>query len=323
MIIATGIIGKDITINNITNYIIDRKLLISSPGGSLYEGWAIHDLLKGKVDEIQAVGVCASAAISVLLAAPIRSGTPNSRFLIHNPYIDTFGGDAQKMQQMATDLQIEQDVLVKRYSEITGIEEERFKNVMVKEVYLLPEEAINLKLITKINPEIMNIDEKIEKRFNVFEQILNRVKKAIIKNSVFEDVDGNELDFGDKVTEKEQIVIGVTATVNGTPAEGKYVMADGVTYVFEGGKLTEVIAPIEDKTKELEAENEKLKTENEAQKNEIENLKKAFNDFKNKAETELKNVSDEFIKFRKSFSNEKIEDQKLNPKISTKKTIKL
>ncbi len=307
MRVATGIIGKDLTINNITEFIVDRKLLISSQGGSLFEGWAIHDLIKGKVDEVGVVGVCASAATIIMLAAPIRWGTPNSRYLIHNPYTDV-SGDAAMMQKTADDLMNEQKILLSKYTEITGINSDRLQAVMSNEIYLTPEEALSINLINLIKPEIMDLKEVTEK-MGTFEKLLSKIKNYIIKNIIKQDVNGNELDFGD-ITDDSQIVIGVMATVNGTPANGKYTLADGTIYVFEAGKLTEIMPPIEDKTKELTAENETLKSENTALKSEIENLKNSHNAFKAETQKEITNISNEFQAFKKAFSKGTVDANK-------------
>jgi ATP-dependent protease ClpP protease subunit len=311
MRIASGIIGRDLTINNITDFIVDRKLLLSSPGGSLYEGWAIHDLIKGKVDEIGVVGVCASAATIILLAAPIRWGTMNSRFLIHNPYTDV-SGDANMMQKTANDLLNEQKILLSKYTEITGINSDRLQSVMSNEIYLTPDEAKTLNLINLIKSEIMDLSQ-VETKLNVFEKMLNKIKNFIIKNMIVQDVNGKELDFGEDITDASQIVVGVTATVEGNPADGKYVIGDGTQYVFESGKLTEIIMPTEDKANELTAENEALKTENSTLKTEIENLKKSHDEYRAKVETEIKNISTEFINFKKSFSKGSV-DANIPPK---------
>lgn len=73
--------------------------------------------------------------------------------------------------------------------------------------------------------------------------------------------------------------IGATATVNGQPAEGEYLLPDGYTYVFTAGELTEIIEPEEGaepaaKTVALRAENQALKRQLAQIKSEVLALKR-------------------------------------------------
>ena len=40
------------------------------------------------------------------------------------------------------------------------------------------------------------------------------------------------LDFGEEIRESDEIAVGSKATVEGKPAEGEYVLPDGVTLVL-------------------------------------------------------------------------------------------
>jgi ATP-dependent Clp protease, protease subunit len=302
MKIAYGIVGKDLTVNNITDYISNRKLLISSPGGSLYEGWAIHDFLKGKVDEIGVVGVCASAATIIMLAAPMRWGTPNSRYLIHNPWT-SIEGDSKSMEQTALDLKIEQENLLKRYVECTGINHERLQELMNKSIYLTPDEALNINLIHNIKSEIMDL-KKMEEKMNFLEKTIFALKKFFVKNIVVQDVNGKELDFGEQITDNSQIDIGMSATVEGSPAEGKYVMPDGTTLVFEAGKITEII-PASGELEAIKKELESEKKQNMELKNKLILLVKENSDIKNSYENKINKLAEEFSAFKNEFSQGK------------------
>ena len=108
------------------------------------------------------------------------------------------------------------------------------------------------------------------------------------KNLIVQDVNGNELDFGESVQTPEQIAVGATATVGGNPANGDYAMPDGTVYVFENGTLTEIKAPeSEEDMDALKTENETLKAENEALKTENNSVKEEYNKFKNDAATKI------------------------------------
>jgi chromosome segregation ATPase len=124
-----------------------------------------------------------------------------------------------------------------------------------------------------------------------------------------------EIDFGDEIETAEQIAVGATATVDGSPASGDYVLPSGEVYVFESGSLTE-IKPVEEEGEENE-EVEALKAENEQLKEQIADVQNKLDTVtneKNELDTKFSDVSsnfdsikNEFEAFKGKFSNEKPE----------------
>ena len=121
---------------------------------------------------------------------------------------------------------------------------------------------------------------------------------------VLQDVNGTELDFGDSIQTVEQIVVGVTATANGTAPSGEYVMEDGTVYVFENGTLSEIKAPEMDETAELKKQVEALTAENNALKSENETVKNQLETVKNEAKKEVDLIKNEFSVFKNQFTKE-------------------
>ena len=93
------------------------KIFINSPGGDADAGFAMYDMIrfiKSPVTTISA-GLCASAAVLVLMGAPKerRFAMPNSRILIHQPSTAIHG--------FVADIQIEASEIVKCRDRITKI----------------------------------------------------------------------------------------------------------------------------------------------------------------------------------------------------------
>ena len=86
----------------------DISLYINSPGGQIYAGFAIYDtmqLIKAPVSTI-CVGLAASFA-TVLLSAGTkgkRFSLPNSRILIHQPWMSGLGGQATDIDLAAKEI---------------------------------------------------------------------------------------------------------------------------------------------------------------------------------------------------------------------------
>jgi len=86
----------------------DISVYINSPGGSITAGFAIYDTMKYVKPDIATIciGQCASFA-AVLLAAGTkgkRYALPNSRVLIHQPWLQGLGGQASDIDIHAKDI---------------------------------------------------------------------------------------------------------------------------------------------------------------------------------------------------------------------------
>ena len=86
----------------------DILLYINSPGGSITAGLAIYDTMQFIKPDVQTIciGQCASIA-AVLLAAGTkgkRYSLPNSRILIHQPWMSGLGGQATDIDLAAKEI---------------------------------------------------------------------------------------------------------------------------------------------------------------------------------------------------------------------------
>lgn len=284
--ILDGEIGIDLRLSDMEGL---DSVLINSPGGSLFEGLAMYDYVAGNSIEVGVIGVSASAATLPLIASETRWGTPNSRYLIHNPWSMEIG-DAAVLDKSARELKAEQERALNLYVKHLNGSKEELQALMNEERILDAEEALQLGLIKEIRnlndgsdkPEgtdIMNLFNQFKMSYEMKEEekkelsgLSKRVDELtkMVKNFfspkmlVLQDTNGVELDFG-TIENVDQIAVGVSATVEGNPAEGEFVMGDGTIYVFTTGELTEIKEPEGDEQTDVEA----LKAENEALKQEL------------------------------------------------------
>lgn len=84
----------------------DYILHISSPGGDVFEGFGIYNLLKnsGRKIETQIESVTASIATLVAFAGERIVMNKTAQFMIHNPYISEQKGDAEELRKVAAHL---------------------------------------------------------------------------------------------------------------------------------------------------------------------------------------------------------------------------
>jgi ATP-dependent Clp protease protease subunit len=73
----------------------DIKLYINSPGGSVYDGFAIYDTIQFISPDVQTIGIGVQASMGAFLLSSGTKGKrfalPNSRIMIHQPSSGTQG----------------------------------------------------------------------------------------------------------------------------------------------------------------------------------------------------------------------------------------
>ena len=138
---------------------VDRKapivLWINSPGGEIYSGFSIYDtarFIEPRVITVNA-GLAASMGSVIALCAEKRDrlSLPNARFLIHQPLI--FGvirGQASDLEIHAKDIIELKHKMHRLYAERTGVPEARYVELMERDRWVDPSEAIELGLISKV-----------------------------------------------------------------------------------------------------------------------------------------------------------------------------
>jgi ATP-dependent Clp protease protease subunit len=316
--VCNGIIGLDIKAENFNNILDNDEVIINSPGGSLYEGWRIYDTIKLSQKQITTgvIGICASAAIQVLLAGNQRWASENSRLLIHKTS-DIAIGNAEDIKTTADEMIIEDNVLAQKYAMISGRPIDEVMARMKEERIMMPEEALQWNIINEIKntSNIMELKE-IHEKMSMLDKAILGINNFLFgaKNIIIQDVNGTELDFGEAIKTVEEIKPGVKANVNGTPASGEYVLASGETYVFDAGTLSEIKQP----EQPVEVEVEALKTEvvnlNETilgKDSEIQNLKNElltvrceYDSFKNDTKNQVDSLVKDYTNFKNQFNPE-------------------
>lgn len=131
----------------------DIRVYVSSPGGHVESGDAIHDMIKFIKPKVWiiATGWAASAGSLIFVSVPKeqRLCLPNTRFLMHQPSGGTRG--------MASDIEIQareiikmNQRLIKIYSKATGQSEEKIAKDIDRDYWLSAEEAVAYGLVGKI-----------------------------------------------------------------------------------------------------------------------------------------------------------------------------
>jgi ATP-dependent Clp protease protease subunit len=128
-------------------------LLISSPGGHVESGDAIHDMIRFVRAPVNIVGTgwVASAGTHIYLAAPKerRFALPNTRFMIHQP-AGGAGGQASDIAIQAKEILRARERLAATIARETGQPLERVRADIERDFWMSTEEAINYGLVSRV-----------------------------------------------------------------------------------------------------------------------------------------------------------------------------
>lgn len=130
-------------------------LWIDCPGGEVYSGFSIYDtvqFIQPKVITLVA-GLAASMGSVIALAAEKenRLALPNSKLLIHQPLMGgMLRGSASDLEIHTKDIIDLKKKMHRMYADRTGGKVEKFVELMERDRWVEPLEAIELGLISKI-----------------------------------------------------------------------------------------------------------------------------------------------------------------------------
>jgi len=127
---------------------------INSYGGHVSEALAIANELKRHKAEVVTYcdGFACSAAAGVFMAGDERIMFPASLLMIHNVW-STVAGNANQLRKEADDLDTITQATVALYTDKIDITEERLKELMNAESWILPKDALEMGFATAISEE--------------------------------------------------------------------------------------------------------------------------------------------------------------------------
>ena len=128
-------------------------MIVSSPGGHLESGDAIHDILKFILAPVNMIGTgwVGSAATHLYLSVPKerRFCTPNTRFLIHQPSGGA-GGPASDIAIHAQEIIKARERVARTIARETGRPLDKVLEDIERDRWLSAEEAIEYGLVSRI-----------------------------------------------------------------------------------------------------------------------------------------------------------------------------
>ena len=149
--LAERVIGQLLILNEMNHDPI--RVVISSQGGHVDSGFAIHDMMKFIESPVVTLGAgwVASIGVPILLAAEkdSRYSLPNTRFLLHQPSGGA-GGQASDIRIAAEEILKLRERINRLVAGETGQSVEQIENDSDRNFWMNSEEALDYGLVTKI-----------------------------------------------------------------------------------------------------------------------------------------------------------------------------
>ena len=149
-----GEIGFDVTAKEVFDLIQDEKgeeinVIISSGGGSAFEGLMIFDALKasGKKINTQIMGLGASAASVIFMAGDSREMGEGSLLMVHNSW-SMFMGNAKEVREQLGTLDAIDSRMTSIFMKATGLDEAKVIELLKDETFMASDEAVDLGFAT-------------------------------------------------------------------------------------------------------------------------------------------------------------------------------
>jgi ATP-dependent protease ClpP protease subunit len=273
------------------------NLTISSGGGSVTEGMGIADLVANYPEETTAtgIGLVASIATVVLLAADNVKMTENAFMMIHRPWSYTMGNadeleaTAELLDKMeAKLLDIYTASVIKRKGDQKNLKE-IITNMMAAETWLTAQEALEFGFIDEIvkvgekNIDMLPLQNSLNKFLNVPAALLTNTKK--------------EDEMGSSILEKIKSLLN---SIDETPTVENVIEEEKVIEEPEMDEVEKAISMLKEKgyivmsPDEMDAINSKQKEEMESMYKKTDEQKNSINEI----ETVLETLGNELVALR-------------------------
>ncbi|MGL5439875.1 MAG: head maturation protease, ClpP-related [Filifactoraceae bacterium] len=161
----------------------ELEIEINSGGGSVFSGSEIYTALKSYAGNVivKVVGIAASAATVIAMGGKKILMSPTSQFMIHNAS-GCFGGDYRDMQKGTEILKNVNSTISNAYRLKTGLENEELLEMMNKETWLTPQQALDKGFIDEI---MFTDDIKLTASLNngmLPQEVINKMRLELKNN---------------------------------------------------------------------------------------------------------------------------------------------
>ncbi|MEH8092793.1 ATP-dependent Clp protease proteolytic subunit [Gallibacterium anatis] len=158
------------------------NLHIHSPGGDVFDGIAIYNLLKNHPANktVYIDGLAASMASVIAMAGDEVIMPENAMLMIHKPW-GIQGGDAEELRKYADLLDKVESTLLMAYTTKTGKSEDELAAMLAVETWLTGKECVELGFADKLAEPLVAMASIQSKKIEDFTNMPNEIKNMLLK----------------------------------------------------------------------------------------------------------------------------------------------
>ena len=158
------------------------NLHIHSPGGDVFDGIAIYNLLKNHPANVTVYidGLAASMASVIAMAGNEVIMPENAMMMIHKPW-GIQGGDAEDMRKYADLLDKVENTLIPAYANKTGKTPEELAEMLSAETWLNGKECVEQGFADKLAEPLVAMASIKSRKLEDFEKMPNEIKNMLFK----------------------------------------------------------------------------------------------------------------------------------------------
>ena len=164
------------------NNIKQINLHIHSPGGDVFDGIAIYNLLKNHPANVTVYidGLAASMASVIAMAGNEVIMPENAMMMIHKPW-GIQGGDAEDMRKYADLLDKVENTLIPAYANKTGKTPEELAEMLSAETWLNGKECVEQGFADKLAEPLVAMASIKSRKLEDFKKMPNEIKNMLFK----------------------------------------------------------------------------------------------------------------------------------------------
>jgi len=185
--------------NDVSSYTLSKELQeigpdietinvhINSYGGEVAEGLAIYNMLRNHKAKVKTYcdGFACSIASVIFMAGDERIMSNASLLMIHNAWMYT-AGNATQLRKDADDLDKITQASINAYMSHVNITEDKLKELLDNESWILPDEALEMGFATSIVGETATNKASASARKALFNLLKNKPEDNTLKNATIE-----------------------------------------------------------------------------------------------------------------------------------------
>lgn len=187
------------------------KVRVNSPGGSVFDGFALYNALRSHSAEVTTVveGLAASAASLIALAGDKVVMRPASELMIHEAW--TFAsGPAEDMRKIADQLDSINTIVAGIYSSKAGTPADMWREAMRVETWFTPDEALEAGLVDAVEDGRVRTDVSNRASLPIFNYAGRSAAPAPLKASSAQAEGNRKEGTVPTIQDKLRLLVGIT-----------------------------------------------------------------------------------------------------------------